>query len=257
MLKKLIGLGLVFGVATTVSAFAGGCSSTTTTVNDVDSGNGGGKEGGGGGGDSSVPGDDGGGGNCPVKVTTMDIAEVNPPKDNTQGSCTDTELGKITGKFSDILAAVSPTCASCLFTEANDMTNTQFFVWADTMHVNVSLENFGACMGSPLSGGNADCGKAGEELFSCLQAACPLTASGAPACCQFPLQETIAAALRGDCKPYDQKQTAACGGAAQLASIKARCFDTMPGYDPALVPGVGPALKLLCGGSPITDAGGG
>jgi hypothetical protein len=218
-----------------------------------------------GGGDTSVPdsgppkGNDGGPvsmadtgapvGNCPVPVTTKDIAEVNPPKDNTQGSCTDTELGKITGKFSDILAAVSPTCASCLFTEANDMTNTQFFVWADTMHVNVSLENFGACMGSPLSGGSAKCGKAAEEIESCLEAACPRDSSGATTCTDITDQDCITQAIAGDCKQYDDKQTADCGGATALKAIFGKCFDAKGSPDPG--------IKLLCGGAAAGDAGGG
>jgi len=248
MLKKLIGLGLVFGVATTVSALTGGCSSTTTTVTD-DAGPTTGKDSGPGV-DTGIPdmGSDGGG-NCPVAITAMDIAEVNPPKDGTQGSCTDTELTKVTGMFSDILKAVSPTCASCLFTEANDMTNTQFFVWADTMHVNVSLENFGACMGSSLSGGSAACGKAAEEIESCLEAACPRDASGATTCTDITDADCITAAVAGDCKQYDDKQTTACGGATALKAVFAKCFDSMGSPDPG--------IKLLCGGAAATDSGGG
>jgi len=249
MLKKLIGLGFVFGVATTVSALASGCSSTTTTVNDE-----GGVTGDSGkpnpGTDSGTPPmDEAGPGNCPVAITAMDIAEVNPPKDNTQGSCTDTELTKVTGMFSDILKAVSPTCASCLFTESTDMTNTQFFVWADAMHVNVSLENFGACMGSPLSGGSPACGKAAEEIESCLEAACPRDDMGATTCTDITDSDCITAAVAGDCKQYDDKQTTDCGGATALKAVFGKCFDAMGSPDPG--------IKLLCGGGAADAAGGG
>lgn len=176
---------------------------------------------------------------CPAKVTTADIGEVNPPRDGTQGSCTNAELARVTGKFSDILAAVSPSCASCLFTESTDVTNTQFFVWADAAHVNVSLENFGACMGSPLSGGNAACGKAAEEIESCLEAACPRDATGATTCSTVTDQQCITAALAGACHTYDQNQTTACGGATALKSIFGRCFDQNGSPDPG--------IKLLCG----------
>jgi len=191
-------------------------------------------------------------GSYPFGVTTMDIADVNPPKDNTQGACTDAELAMLKGKFADILASVSTACASCLFTEANDTKNTQFFVWADTMHVNVSLQNHGACMASPLSGGNIDCGKAGEELFSCLETACPL-----PTDCCLSKTDCIDGALQGDCKQFDQKQTASCGGSAKLKSIRDTCFAPESGVDPRFDADITPGIKLLCGGSGITDGGGG
>jgi len=203
--------------------------------------------------DAAVPDFDSGcfGEDCQFYVTMQDIAEVNPPKANTQGSCTDAELAMLKGKFADILAAVSPTCASCLFTEANDTKNTQFYVWSDTMHVNVSLANFGACMGSPLSGGNANCGKAGEELESCLGAACPRDPQGNLVCCGFTLPECIDDALKNSCQPYDQKQTTACGGTTSLAAIKNKCFDDI---GPPWFLGIDPGIKLLCGGAP-SDAG--
>jgi len=249
MLKKLIGLGLVFGVATTVSALTGGCSSTTTNVTD-EGGTNPGKDSGPGVDSGGLPGDDGGGSNCPAAVTSMDIAEVNPPKDNTQGSCTDAELAKITGKFADIVAGISATCAGCLFTEANDMTNTQFFVWADTMHVNVSLQNIGACMGSPYSGGTAACGKAAEEVESCLETACPQDPStGDTLCTDITATDCVTAALAGDCKQYDDKQTTDCGGATALKAIEQKCFDSKGSIDPG--------IKLLCGGGSADAAGGG
>ncbi len=247
MLKKLIGLGFVFGVAATVSVFAGGCSSTTIT-DPPDSGKlteGGAHPDGGNGTDSGPT-----VGNCPVAITAMDIAEVNPPKDNTTGSCTDTELTKITGKFADIFAAVSSTCAGCLFSEAADMTNSQFFIWSDTMHANVSLENFGACMGSTLSGGNAKCGKSAEELESCLESACPRDpTSGATTCTDITDQECVTAAIAGDCKQYNDKQTTDCGGATTLKAVFGKCFDSKGSPDPG--------IKLLCAGAAAADAGGG
>ncbi len=194
--------------------------------------------------DATIPKDSGdpgeaGGGDCPAPITAMDIIEVHPPKDNTQGSCTNPELLKVTGKYSDILAAVSSTCAACLFSEANDMANSQFFVWADTMHVNVSLENFGACMGSSLSGGNAACGKAAEEVESCLEAACPRDGGGNTTCTNVTDSECVMAAVAGDCKIYDDKQTANCGGAVALKAIFGKCFDSKGSPDPG--------IKLLCG----------
>jgi hypothetical protein len=132
------------------------------------------------------------------------------------------------------------------------MTNTQFFVWSDTMHVNVSLENHGACMGSPLSGGNAACGKAAEELESCLETACPVDPQGNTLCCTITLQQCIDASLQHDCKAYDDARTTACGGATNIAAIKSKCFDGAGAMDPG--------IKLLCGGTPSdagTDAGDG
>ncbi len=188
-------------------------------------------------------------GSCPVAITAMDISEVNPPKANTQGSCTDAELGMVTGKFSDILNGVSPKCASCLFTESTDTTNTQFFVWADAMHVSISVENFGACLGSPLSGGNAACGKAAEELESCLEAACPRDAMGATTCTDITDADCIMAATAGDCKKYDDKQTSDCGGATALKAAFGLCFDSKGSPDPG--------IKLLCGGAAVAAGGSG
>lgn len=247
MLKKLIGLGLVLGLATSVSALTGGCSSTTTTVND-DGGivktDGGHPPSDGGGDIDSGP----GGGNCPVKITTMDIIEVNPPKAGTQGSCTDTELGKVTGKFADILAAVSATCAACLFTESTDMTNSQFFIWSDNTHTS-AVENIGACFGSDYSGGSAKCGKAAEEVESCLQAACPTDAMGVTMCTDITDQECVTQALAGDCKTYNDKQTTDCGGATALKAIFGKCFDSKGSPNPG--------IKLVCGGAAAGDSGGG
>ena len=178
----------------------------------------------------------------------MDIIEVNPPKDGTQGSCTDAELKKVTGKFSDILAAVSATCAGCLFSESNDMTNSQFFVWSDNTHT-TAISNIGACFGSSYSGGNAKCGKAAEEVESCLEAACPSDAMGNTTCTDITNQECVTAALAGDCKTYDDKQTADCGGATALKAVFAKCFDSKGSPDPG--------IKLLCGGATAADSGGG
>jgi len=121
-------------------------------------------------------------------------------------------------------------------------------VWADAQHVNVSLMNYGACMGSQLSGGNAACGKASEERRSCLDTACPRDATGSPLFGCISLQQCIAAALEFDCKPYDQEQVAACGGRLNVEVIASRCFDNTG----SIVRGI----KFLCGGTAIADAGG-
>ena len=103
-------------------------------------------------------------------------------------------------------------------------------------------------MGSPLSGGNAECGKAGEETQSCLESACPVDPStGQSICTCITHDDCLRAALDNDCKPYNEKQTDACGGATSLAAIKAKCFDTKGD--------IGPGIKLLCGGSASTDGG--
>jgi len=200
--------------------------------------------------DASIVKDSGlGGGDCPVPVTTMDVIEVHPPRDNTHGSCTDVELTKVTGRYSDILAAVSPTCGACLFTEANDMTNSQFFVWADATHITVSFQNFGACTGSSLSGGNAACGKAAEELNSCLDTACPRTPTGSTACTDITEEDCITTAVAGDCKAYDDSQTINCGGPSALKAMIGKCFDSTGSPTPG--------IKLLCGPGGSVDAGGG
>ncbi len=179
------------------------------------------------------------GGSCPVPVTKLDIVDVNPPKPNTQGSCTDAEVARVTGTFSGILAAVSASCASCLFSESNDMTNSQFFIWTDNTHTS-AIENFGACFGSDYAGGNAACGKAAEEDKSCLQAACPTDATGATMCTDITDAVCIAAAQAGECKTYNDAQTSACGGAAAFQAILGKCLDSKGGPNPG--------IKLLCGG---------
>jgi len=185
---------------------------------------------------------------CPRAVTAMDIAEVNPPKGNTQGSCTDSEIALV-GKVSsgDLLAKISPSCASCIFTESDDMTNTQFFVWADAMHEMVSLVNYGACPGTSQSGGSPVCGRAVEELETCIDAACPRDANGASTCTDLSDQDCVTAAIAGDCKQYDDKQLTGCGGATALKGIFDRCFDSQGNQTPG--------ITLLCGGAAATDGG--
>lgn len=191
-----------------------------------------------GGGTGSGGGVDSGLSTCPVAVRSSDIVQVHPPKDGTQGACTDAELATVTGTFASILAAVSPTCAGCLFTESTDVTNSQFFIWADSQHVGATA-NFGACFGSPYAGGSAECGKVAEELESCLDTACPRSETGSTLCSDATDQQCVSTALTGACRSYNAAQSSACGGATTLQTLFRNCFDSNGG--------IGPSLRLLCG----------
>ncbi len=184
-------------------------------------------------------------GACPLQVNLDAVRKVHPPKPNTRGSCTNAELALVGGPFADVLAGVSATCAGCLFSEAADTTNSQFFIWTDGTHT-AAVVNAGACFGSPYSGGNADCGLGAEEQQSCLDAACPRDTIGNTTCPGLTNDECVAGALAGDCERYRDQKITNCGGLSALAGVQSMCFDS--GGSPAR------GVMLLCGGA-VSDAG--
>jgi hypothetical protein len=231
MLKKLVGLGLVFSVATLTSALSGGCTTTTTSTTD-----GGDTTGGGGKTDSGVvhkeggtvdPGTEAGtsSGACPAPVDTTMIPAWKAPKTGSAGSCSDTEIAAINTKamdanatFTDLYNAItSAGCKSCVFSSEMDA-NWQPIVWSPDMASGTAFVNFGACYDVAPSG-SAACGKGVQDDEFCLTAACPTTCTDQMGC--------VSAADTGACKAQGDEVTSGCGSA--LTQLNAKCSKFISG----------------------------
>jgi hypothetical protein len=238
MLKKLIGLGLVFGVATAASALAGGCTTTTTTVQDDGggTGTGGGKEGGttshpdGG----NVTATDGGStstGACPAQVDTSMIPAYKSPKSGQNGSCSATDISAVSTQlnnsmatFMDVYNAVSATCQKCMFASSGDA-NWALITWDPDMASGTAFVDYGACF-ELAPGGSMACGKGIQDDQFCLDMACPQTCTDQMGC--------VMTATSGGCMAQDAEVTSGCG--SSVTALNAKCGKFID------------ALTTVCGG---------
>jgi hypothetical protein len=244
MLKKLIGLGLVFGVATAASSLAGGCTTTTTTVTDDGGGTGTGttKEGGTTHPDSGVVATGDGGsttstGNCPATVDTSMIPAYKSGK-STPGACSAadvsavmTQLNNTMATFMDVYNAVSASCQGCMFAASGDA-NWALITWDPDMASGTAFVDYGVCF-EKAPGGSAACGKGVQDDQFCLDMACPQTCTDQQGC--------VSSASMGGCMAQDSEVTTGCG--SSLTALNAKCGKFID------------ALNTVCGGG-ASDAGG-
>ena len=240
MLKKLIGLGLVFGVATAASALAGGCTTTTTTVTDDGGGTGTKSEGGTTHPDSGVSSTDSGmssPGNCPATVDATMIPAYKSGK-STPGACTPTDVAAVQTQlnnsmatFMDVYSAVSASCQGCMFASSADA-NWALITWDPDMASGTAFVDYGVCF-EKAPGGSMACGKGVQDDQFCLDMACPSTCTDQTGCVQT--------ASMGGCMAQDAEVTSGCG--SSLTALNAKCGKFVD------------ALNTVCGGG-ASDAGG-
>jgi hypothetical protein len=243
MLKKLIGLGLVFGAATAASALAGGCTTTTTTVTDDGGPTGTGKEGGtthpdSGGVTQSEGGSSTSGGNCPAMVDTSMIPTYKSAKGGQNGACTAGDISAVMTKlndamatFTDVYNAVGANCQKCMFASSGDA-NWALITWDPDMASGTAFVDYGACF-ELAPGGSAACGKGVQDDQFCLDMACPQTCTDQQGC--------VTSASMGGCMAQDAEVTSGCG--SSLTALNAKCGKFVD------------ALNTVCGGG-ASDAGG-
>ena len=242
MLKKLIGLGMTFGVVG--AALMGGCSSSSTTVVAGDSGAGSVDSGNVIHPDSGVTPTDGGNsmstsGMCPAAVDTTMIPAWKAPKTGTTGACSSADIAALNAKaadttatFTDLYMSIPAACQACVFSAEMDAT-WQPIVWSPDMASGTAFVNFGACYDVAPSG-SAACGKGVQDDEFCLEAACPDTCTDQTGC--------LNSADSGVCKTQGDEVTTGCGSA--VTSLNAKCSKFIDG------------ITIVCGSGSV-DGGGG
>jgi hypothetical protein len=270
MLKKLIGFGLVFGMAAGASALTGGCSSTTQVVDDA--GGGGGKEGGTQVGEGGVQPDQDAdtATTCPSAKMPTPASYDDPvtgfgwtgPK-QTLNACATGDIAALKANFGnmnlmtygDLKMGLSAGCTSCLFTSVDLAANPdasgpwqEFVIFTQGGTEKGGLINhFGACLAVKDS---VDCGQAQFDADQCpddICGDCTDTASFQSCTGDSGVKATCSAA-------FGSNLTTKCGSGYSNAFNACSGANAKTGLDQILN-----IADILCGagGTAVGDAGGG